>query len=73
MVLNVLLRPKRLLLEFEDFCRKVEPFNDETFEQFGDERKGIEIEDPEVEYSEIPEDIENVEDNTNIVNSEYCE
>ncbi|PKB93304.1 hypothetical protein RhiirA5_441705 [Rhizophagus irregularis] len=34
-------------------------------------RKGIEIEDPEVEYSEIPEDIENVEDNTNIVNSEY--
>ncbi|GES89019.1 ribonuclease H-like domain-containing protein [Rhizophagus clarus] len=29
-------RPKRLLLEFEDFC-KVEPFNDETFEQFGDD------------------------------------
>ncbi|PKY51970.1 hypothetical protein RhiirA4_469313 [Rhizophagus irregularis] len=36
-------------------------------------RKGIEVEDPEVEYSEIPEDIENVEDNTNIVNSEYCD
>jgi hypothetical protein len=30
-------RPKRLLLEFEYFCRKVEPFNDETFEQFGDD------------------------------------
>jgi hypothetical protein len=30
-------RPKRLLLEFEDFRRKVEPFNDETFEQFGND------------------------------------
>ncbi|RHZ84646.1 hypothetical protein Glove_78g5 [Diversispora epigaea] len=29
-------KPLRLLLEFEDFCQKVEPFNDETFEQFGD-------------------------------------
>ena len=28
-------RPLRLLLEFEDFCQKVEPFNNETFEQFG--------------------------------------
>ncbi|RGB29946.1 hypothetical protein C1646_765987 [Rhizophagus diaphanus] len=34
-------------------------------------RKGIEY--PEVEHSEIPEDIENFEDNTNIVNSEYCD
>ncbi len=28
-------RPLRLLLEFEDFRQKVEPFNNETFEQFG--------------------------------------
>ena len=30
-------RPLRLLLEFEDFCQKVEPFNDETFKQFEDD------------------------------------
>ncbi|PKY19610.1 hypothetical protein RhiirB3_384220 [Rhizophagus irregularis] len=30
-------RPLRLLLEFEDFHQKVEPFNNETFEQFGDD------------------------------------
>ena len=30
-------RPLRLLLEFEDFCQKVEPFNSETFEQFEDD------------------------------------
>ncbi|CAB4378721.1 unnamed protein product [Rhizophagus irregularis] len=30
-------RPLRLLLEFEDFYQKVEPFNNETFEQFGDD------------------------------------
>jgi len=30
-------RPLRLLLEFEDFRQKVEPFNNETFEQFGDD------------------------------------
>jgi hypothetical protein len=24
------------LLEFEEFCKKVEPFNNETFEQFED-------------------------------------
>ena len=24
-------------MEFEDFCQKVEPFNNETFEQFGDD------------------------------------
>ena len=30
-------RPLQLLLEFEDFRQKVEPFNDETFDQFGDD------------------------------------
>ncbi|GET01887.1 ribonuclease H-like domain-containing protein [Rhizophagus clarus] len=30
-------RPLRLLLEFEDFRQKVEPFNNETFEQFGED------------------------------------
>ncbi|RIA89546.1 hypothetical protein C1645_824732 [Glomus cerebriforme] len=29
--------PTRLLLEFENFRQKVEPFNNETFEQFGDD------------------------------------
>ncbi|GBC04385.1 hypothetical protein RclHR1_05650013 [Rhizophagus clarus] len=30
-------RPTRLLLDFEDYCQKIEPFNDETFNQFGDD------------------------------------
>ena len=30
-------RPLRLLLEFEDYRQKAEPFNDETSEQFKDE------------------------------------
>ena len=30
-------RPLRLLLEFEDFRQKIGPFNNETFEQFGDD------------------------------------
>ena len=30
-------RPTHLLLDFEDYRQKIEPFNDETFNQFGDD------------------------------------
>ena len=30
-------RPTRLLLDFEDYRQKIEPFNDETFNQFGND------------------------------------
>jgi hypothetical protein len=30
-------RPTRLLLDFENYCYKVVPFDDETFNQFGDD------------------------------------
>ena len=30
-------RPTRLLLDFENYRQKIEPFNDETFAQFGDD------------------------------------
>jgi hypothetical protein len=41
--------------------------------QFLDPNVETEVEDSEVEDSEIPEGIENVEDNTNIINSEHWE
>ncbi|CAB4439046.1 unnamed protein product [Rhizophagus irregularis] len=41
--------------------------------QFLDLNVETEVEDSEVEYSEIPEDTENAEDNTNIINSEHCD
>ena len=30
-------RPPRLLLDFENYCQKIEPFDDETFSQFDDD------------------------------------
>jgi hypothetical protein len=30
-------RPTRLLLDFEDYRQKIEPFDDETFNQFSDD------------------------------------